>query len=187
MYSYEQPRPSVTVDIALFGVLQGPQGYNVRLLLIQRSLGSQAFPGAYALPGGFLNVGAGIEQGEDLEDAAKRELEEETGIKVDHLNQFRTYGKPNRDPRGRVISIGHMGIVRLAQDDLNVIASDDAADASWVVLDKAKRMQLAFDHSVIVQDATICMKQFLWNSQHYASINHKDFTTQELEILTHLL
>src|SRR5581483_6032080 len=107
--TYEWPRPSVTVDCVLFGVDPLMDGtMNLQVLLIRR--GDMPFKGQWALPGGFVNVRDDGDQGESLEDAARRELREETGADVEYLEQLYTFGKPGRDPRGRVVSVAFMAL-----------------------------------------------------------------------------
>ena len=138
MYSYEYPRPSVTVDIVVYGYDGGRQ---LKLLLIQR--GSPPFKGSWALPGGFVDMD------EDLETAALRELEEETGVKDLFVEQLYTFGTPGRDPRGRVISVAYFSLVNL--QDHPAVAASDAAKAEWFPLDDLP--DLAFDHSDIIATA----------------------------------
>src|SRR5688572_6419396 len=87
-YTYEYPRPALTVDCVVFGMDEG----DLKVLLIKR--GVEPFLGKWALPGGFVRME------ESLEDAARRELEEESGIRPSHLEQLYTFGEPGRDPRG---------------------------------------------------------------------------------------
>jgi 8-oxo-dGTP diphosphatase len=139
-YCYDYPRPAVTVDITLFAHLQGEW----RLLLIQR--GGEPFRGDWALPGGFVEID------EDLEQAAQRELEEETGIRYIHLEQLLAFGDPHRDPRTRIISIVHYAHLSAAEAEVvHVIAGDDASDARWWPANALP--PLAFDHSQIVNVA----------------------------------
>ena len=131
-YEYKWPRPMVTVDIVLF--TKTDNAY--RVLLIKR--GNDPFKGHWALPGGFLD------KDEDLEDAAWRELREETGLKGDgHLKQIGAYGKPGRDPRGHSVSVAFMAFVK--PKNIKPKAGDDASEAKWFRL---KRLpgKLAFDH-----------------------------------------
>src|ERR1051326_267018 len=95
-YSYPWPRPAVTVDMVLFTVTGSLQNLRLRVLLIER--GEQPFRGAWALPGGF------VRQDEDLQAAALRELQEETGIAQVFLEQVAAVGTPGRDPRGHTIT-----------------------------------------------------------------------------------
>ncbi|HPH18956.1 MAG TPA: NUDIX hydrolase, partial [Haliscomenobacter sp.] len=93
-YCYEYPRPAVTVDCIIFGL---DESQVLKVLLIQR--GHDPYLGHWALPGGFVDLE------EDLEFAALRELEEETGVRNVFIEQLFTFGAPHRDPRGRVISV----------------------------------------------------------------------------------
>ncbi|WP_462281190.1 NUDIX domain-containing protein [Salinivirga cyanobacteriivorans] len=138
-YSYKYPRPAVTVDIILFTNETDP-----KVLLIERK--NPPFQGNWAFPGGF------IEPDETLEDAAKRELKEETGMMIHNLEQFKTYSEPNRDPRGRTISTVFYATIT---PDLasRVSAGDDAAKADWFLLEKLP--DLAFDHQKIINEAKI--------------------------------
>jgi 8-oxo-dGTP diphosphatase len=110
------------------------------LLLIKRK--NAPFKDCWALPGGF------VDENEDLEAAAKRELEEETQIKINHLDQIGAFGKPFRDPRGHMVSIAYFGIV---PEKTIAIASDDAKEAQWFSINGLP--ELAFDHSDIIKTA----------------------------------
>ena len=132
-YVYEYPRPAVTVDVAIVTRDEKP-----RVLLIRRK--HDPFAGCWALPGGFVDME------ESLEAAARRELIEETGVPTASLQQLRTFGDPQRDPRGRTISV-----VYLAQVDADAVlpqAADDAAEVGWFSL--ARPPKLAFDHKEIL-------------------------------------
>ena len=132
MYTYKYPRPAVTVDTILISKQNS-------VLLIQRS--DEPFKGKWALPGGF------IELDESLETACHRELEEETGLKVKQLTQFKAYGAVDRDPRGRTISV----IFYSFQDEESIpMAGDDAANAQWFPLTQLP--ELAFDHQLIIDE-----------------------------------
>jgi 8-oxo-dGTP diphosphatase len=132
-YAYDYPRPSVTVDIVLVTREKKP-----RVLLIRRK--HDPFAGRWALPGGF------IEMDETLEESARRELKEETGLRVGKLEQLQTFGDPKRDPRGRTISVVFMG--RVDSDKLKPKADDDAAEVGWHRLDRLP--ELAFDHTDVL-------------------------------------
>jgi 8-oxo-dGTP diphosphatase len=147
-FTYEFPRPSVTVDCAVFGV-DLDKADSLEVLLVRRRL--PPFEGAWALPGGFVHVTDTNDQGESLEDAARRELREETGAEVDYLEQLYTFGAPGRDPRGRVISVAYYALVRAK--DHALAASADAAEAAWFPVDAALAKPLAFDHESIVRTA----------------------------------
>jgi 8-oxo-dGTP diphosphatase len=164
-FKYEFPRPSLTVDIVLFG--QNPTRWIPRLemefrqstqiekvLLIKRK--NDPFKGRYALPGGFVNVSDEGNQGETFLEAASRELKEETNLEVRNLRQLGVYGDPGRDPRGRVISIAFIGVVSVLP--YTPVAGDDAAEAQWCDLDNLHYSDLAFDHSKILRDARDYLK-----------------------------
>lgn len=137
-YTYSYPRPSVTVDI----LLMHPTKSGWELLLIERL--HKPFEGMWALPGGF------IEMDEDLQESARRELLEETGLNIGQLHQFKTYGKPGRDPRGRTISVVFFAIIS-KEAKKQTKAGDDAKNAQWFRLKDIPK--LAFDHESILQDA----------------------------------
>jgi 8-oxo-dGTP diphosphatase len=137
-YTYEYPRPSVTADIAIFSNNAGSQ----RVLLIRR--GNDPFKGQWALPGGFIEID------ETLAATAARELEEETGLIVPKLTQFRTYGDPGRDPRGRTIAVVFYGFAD--PEKVKIAGGDDAADARWFPIDQLPA--LAFDHNEILKELT---------------------------------
>src|SRR3954447_8937066 len=117
------------IKIAADALVFRKKGDDLQLLLIKRK--NEPFKGAWAFPGGF------VEDDEDLEAAARRELEEETGMKLPALQQLRTYGRPDRDPRFRCISIVHYAIV----DDAHTVAgSDDADEAQWVAIKEIDKL-----------------------------------------------
>lgn len=130
------PRPMLTVDVAAFA--HGADGAS--LLLVQRA--GEPFAGRWALPGGF------VEQGEQVRHAAPRELEEETGLRVEELQLLGVYDTPGRDPRGWSVSAVYLA--RLDRE-ARVAGADDARDARWFALDRLP--ELAFDHALIVADA----------------------------------
>ena len=135
MYTYSHPRPSIAVDIVIIRKVKS----EYQVLLIMRA--QEPYQGCYALPGGFVDID------ETLEDAAARELLEETGIKVGHLHQVQTFSAVNRDPRGRVISTAFFGLV--FNNDAQLVAGSDASNVSWISLDNLPK--LAFDHAKIIQ------------------------------------
>jgi 8-oxo-dGTP diphosphatase len=137
-YVYDWPRPMVTVDVVVFRVFKD----KANLLLIKR--GKEPFKGQWAFPGGF------VELDEELEDAAVRELAEETGLVGIELEQMHTFGRCGRDPRGRQITLVFMGIIRDGSDELK--AGDDAAEAEWFDIDTLPK-DMAFDHSEIARFA----------------------------------
>jgi len=130
------PKIFVTVDVTLFRKLEGEK----QILLIQRL--NEPFKNYWALPGGF------VDEHEDLETAAKRELFEETDIQLFQVKQIKAYGNPDRDPRSHTISVAFYGEI----DSLAVaIAKDDAISVKWFSIDELPA--LAFDHSEIIRDA----------------------------------
>jgi 8-oxo-dGTP diphosphatase len=132
-HTYEYPRPALTVDVAIVTREATP-----KVLLIRRK--KEPFAGSWAMPGGF------VDENERLADAAKRELAEETGVRVADLEQLYTAGDPGRDPRGWTVSV-----VYLAQVDpsaVKPVAADDADEVGWFSLDKLPT--LAFDHAMIL-------------------------------------
>ncbi len=134
-YTYKYPRPAVTADCVVITSEAAPQ-----VLLIER--GNEPYKGHWTIPGGFLNMD------ETTEQCAIRELEEETGLKIDKAYQIGAYSKVDRDPRGRTISVAYLAIV---ERPLDVIGQDDAANAKWFSINALPR--LAFDHDEIMADA----------------------------------
>jgi 8-oxo-dGTP diphosphatase len=143
VYKYDYPAHYVTVDSVVFGVeaVRGPtrDSFDLKVLLIERGL--QPFRGKWALPGGF------VKPDESLDAAVARELEEETGVTRAFLDQLYTFGAPDRDPRGRVISVAYMAAIHLAAATLR--AGTDAARARWFKV--AELPALAFDHPQMVE------------------------------------
>jgi len=133
-YSYEYPRALVTVDAIIFSNDAKP-----KLLLIQRA--NEPFANMWALPGGF------IEMDESLDDSVNREVYEETSLVNLDFVQFKAYGNPNRDPRGRNIAVVFYA---KCLDKKIAKAGDDAKNLSWFDFDKLPK--LAFDHETIIQD-----------------------------------
>ncbi len=138
MYTYEYPRPALTVDIVAFSVQTG----KLSVLIIERV--GAPFSGMWALPGGFVGID------ENLETAAERELEEETGLSGAYLEQLYTYGAPDRDPRGRVISVAYFALIP-SNEPINKNGGSDAACTRWHTLEHLPK--LAFDHDEIIYDA----------------------------------
>lgn len=125
----------LTVDIILIKATKPS-----KLLLIKRK--KEPFQNAWALPGGF------VDEHEDLEAAAIRELSEETGIVISNANQLKAFGKPHRDPRGHMVSVAFFAF---ADENAVAIAADDAADAQWFAINDLP--ELAFDHLEIINFA----------------------------------
>ena len=145
----DYPRPSVAVDLVIFTIIDA----QLRVLVVKRQ--EHPFKGDWALPGGFVRVGeSSKEQGEDLDAAARRELQEETGLDPDrvHIEQLFTFGRSNRDPRMRVISVAYFALVR---PDLApfVKAGGDVSHAEWLPVEQLKKTDLGFDHREIIETA----------------------------------
>lgn len=136
-YSYEYARPALTVDCVVFGLDEE----DLKVLLIQRDL--PPFEGRWALPGGFVRLD------ETLDEAARRELAEETGIEKVYLEQLYTIGELERDPRERVVTVAYYALVKLS--DHRVHAATDARNAAWFAIDDVP--SLAFDHPMILKMA----------------------------------
>jgi 8-oxo-dGTP diphosphatase len=134
-FTYDYPRPSVTSDVAVLRLEEIPE-----ILLVKRK--DDPFQDMWALPGGFM------EMEESLEETARRELLEETGIRAGELIRFDSYDKPGRDPRGRTIT---QVFVMIWKKEMGIPrAGSDAADLHWFSL--ADLPDLAFDHAEILSD-----------------------------------
>jgi 8-oxo-dGTP diphosphatase len=141
-FTYEHPRPALTVDCVVFGLDEE----DLKVLLIQRDI--EPFKGRWALPGGFVRMH------ESLDEAARRELQEETGLERVFLEQLFTFGDIDRDPRDRVVSVAHYALVKLG--DHRVRAATDAREAAWFAVWDTP--SLAFDHGRILQAALARLK-----------------------------
>lgn len=177
----DYPRPSVTVDLVILTVVDKL----LRVLLVKRN--EHPYKGRWALPGGFVRVGPSREdQGEDLEVAARRELEEETGLSREnagriHLAQVGAFGAPNRDPRMRIISIAYVALVRPDLVPL-VRAGGDVSHVRWFAIEALppEGHALAFDHDEILQRAIGHVRADLDRSSVAFELVHDTFTIQEL-------
>jgi 8-oxo-dGTP diphosphatase len=136
-YTYKYPRAALTVDCVVFGM----DDEDLKVLLIERGL--PPYEGEWALPGGFIQVD------ETADEAALRELKEETGLGKVFLEQLYTFSGLERDPRERVISIAYYALVNLV--DHRVQAATDAREAAWFSVDDVP--SLAFDHVNILNVA----------------------------------
>ncbi len=136
-YKYQFARAALTVDIVIFALDE----VDLQVMLIERDL--EPFEGEWALPGGFVRVD------ETLDDAARRELQEETGLKNIFLEQLYTFGEIKRDPRERVVTVAYYALVNLMGHD--VYASTDARSAAWFSVNDLPK--LAFDHATILETA----------------------------------
>jgi len=137
-YTYKYPRPAVTVDILVFRKHEKKR----ELLLIRRK--HDPFAGKWALPGGFMDMD------ETLEEAAARELKEETGLEGLPLEQLKAYSALHRDPRHRTVSVAFTGVMTGNRPPK---AGDDAREAAWFPVDSLP--DLAFDHDRIIADGLL--------------------------------
>jgi len=166
MYTYDHPRPELTVDVVIFTL----QEERLKVLLVRRA--RPPFQGHWALPGGF------VEMNEPLENAAARELEEETGVQDAYLEQLYTYGDPGRDPRGRVVSVAYFALLpknALARQE----AGSDAAQLGWFSVNATP--ELAFDHSQILAYALRRLRYKLEYSAVGFQLLPDGFTLSELQ------
>lgn len=159
----------VTVDVVALTVRDG----ELNVLLITRLI--EPFKGKPALPGGFVLAG------EDLQEAAVRELAEETGVErlPGHLEQLGSYGPKGRDPRGDVLTVAHL---LLAPDFPVLAAGSDAENAAWYPVTKVQsgELELAFDHAKILDDALERAKSKLEYSPLGAAFCVEEFTIAQL-------
>ena len=154
----------VTVDVVIFTIQQGV----LKVLLVKRRI--EPFIGQFAIPGGF------VLEDEDLEQAAARELSEETGVSDVYLEQLYSFGKPDRDPRGRVVTVAYFALISA---DRKLKAGSDAAEAAWFPMDHLP--PLAFDHATILNYAL----ERLRNKLEYTTVGFQllpeKFTLTELQ------
>ncbi|MFC0271339.1 NUDIX domain-containing protein [Metabacillus herbersteinensis] len=174
-----------TADIAVFTIVSErvaeykPPKMKLMIMLIKRSelnaenqLNIEA--GKWALPGGF------VQEDEAAFEAAKRELEEETGVNGIHIKQFGVYDKPGRDPRGWIITNGHYAIV--PEHTLTMRkANDDAAEVRLFSLNEALQLDLAFDHFEIITDAIHVITNDLLQTTVAKNFLPEQFTYSELQ------
>jgi 8-oxo-dGTP diphosphatase len=157
--------PAVTVDVVIFTVIDN----DLKLLLIKRALAP--FEGCWALPGGFVRMD------ESLEDAAKRELFEETGVKNVYLEQLYTFGDPLRDPRKRIITVSYFALVN--PKGIRLEPTTDASEAKWFSAHDLPK--LAFDHDKIYKYALQRLKWKLEYTTVAFSLLPSKFTLTELQ------
>lgn len=170
-FCYRYPHPAVTTDIVVFTI----RDQRLQLLLIRR--GGNPFRGEWALPGGFLEID------EDLEHCAKRELEEETGISEVYLEQLYTFGRPDRDPRERIISVTYFALS--PSDRMELKAASDADDIRWFPFEELP--QLAFDHNEIIELARRRLTAKLSYSTIAFQFMPDNFTLSELQRVYEIL
>jgi 8-oxo-dGTP diphosphatase len=169
VYTSEYPFVYATADVVAFGI-RPDTGLSV--LLVKR--GSPPYRGRWAFPGGF------VDEREDLEPAARRELREETGVSGDRLRleQLGAYGAPRRDPRHRVISVAYLAVLA---PDVAAVAGDDAAAVGWLpVAELLGSRRLAFDHGRILADAVERLRERLESTSLATAFLAETFTIGEL-------
>jgi len=158
-------QPSVTVDLVIFTIKDN----TLQVLLIKRDV--EPFKGKWALPGGF------VQMHESLEDAAKRELQEETGVKDVYLEQLYTFGEPKRDPRGRVITVSYIALIN--SEDISLKADTDVSETQWFSIKKVP--ELSFDHKNILEYA---LKRIRWKFEYTSvafSLLPKKFVISQIQ------
>lgn len=167
MYNYEYPHPAVTADSVVFTI----RNKRLHVLLIER--GEEPAKGQWAFPGGFVGID------EELEAAAHRELAEEAGVTGVALQQFYTFGAPDRDPRERIITVAYLGLA--PDDNLQPVAGDDAAAVSWHEVDEVP--ELASDHNDILAMAMQCLRQLIETTDIAMSMMSDRFTIADLQVV----
>ena len=181
--SSKYEKPSVTVDIVVFTISENNK---LSILLIKR--GGYPYKDKWAIPGGFVDIN------ESIDDAAKRELFEETGLKNIDIEQIGTFGALDRDPRMRVISVSYMAFV--PKNKLNIVAGDDASDAKLFEINidldgiifknnnlEVLANELAFDHEKIIKTAIKRLRNRIdYTEDAFSFLQDKDsFTIYELK------
>jgi 8-oxo-dGTP diphosphatase len=171
MAKFRMPTLTMTTDVVIFTI----RNERLEVLLIQR--GNPPFQGEWALPGGL------VEENEDLDVCARRELEEETEITGVSLEQLHTFGKPDRDPRGRLVTTAYYALVRA--DRLKPKAASDVADVRWFAADALPT--LAFDHAEIVAMARRRLRARLDESADAFGFLPKTFTLEQLRLVDEIV
>lgn len=164
-YTYRYPHPAMTADCVIFGF----DGEQMKVLLIERGL--EPYKGMWALPGGFMRIN------ETIEEAACRELFEETGLKDVFMEQFKVFSTVDRDPRERVVTVAFIALVRPA--DYHLVAGDDAANALW--FDHNMLPPMAFDHAEIIKQARNHLSEVLRIKPLAFELLNKVFSISELQ------
>jgi 8-oxo-dGTP diphosphatase len=171
MYQYEHPHPAVTTDIVVFTI----RHESLKVLLIKRA--EDPYMGSWALPGGFVGISEG------LDEAAERELGEETGVTGVYLEQLYSFGKPDRDPRERVITVAYYALI--PSDRIRIQAASDAEAVGWFALNELP--PLAFDHQRILHMALERLRAKLDYSTIAFQFMPQEFTLTELQSVYELI
>lgn len=164
-YTYQHPHPAVTADVVVFTIDAG----RLAVVLIRRAEWPHA--GKWALPGGFVGID------ESLKRAAWRELREETGLNAAYLEQLGAFGRPDRDPRERVITVAYIALV--PADRLELQAGSDAKEARLFGVDQLP--ELAFDHASIIRHAIERVRERLDTAAVATRLMPESFTLPELQ------
>jgi 8-oxo-dGTP diphosphatase len=167
-YQYDYPRPNLAVDCVIFGL---DQPNTLQVMLIRRNL--PPFLGQWALPGGFVHID------ESVDAAARRELQEETGLQNVFLEQLYTFGAIDRDPRERVVTVAYYALVNLK--DYSIQATTDASEAAWFPIPSLP--SLAFDHDQIIAIAIARLKGKVRYEPIGFELLPKKFTLSQLQTL----
>jgi len=167
-YTYDYPRPALTVDCVVFGFAVNSA---LKVLLIQRKLAP--YKESWSLPGGFVQID------ESVDAAAARELTEETGVEDVFLEQLYTFGAVSRDPRARVVSVAYYALINLQEHPLQ--AATDASDAKWFDLSKAPA--LGFDHKEILDCAIARLRSKIRYEPIGFELLPTEFTLSQLQQL----
>jgi len=157
----------VAVDIVIFTI----QSEGLKVLLVKR--GIPPFRGQFAIPGGF------VRENESLDEAAMRELREETAVTDVYLEQLYSFGEPERDPRGRVVTVAYYALISAARSPLK--AGTDAAEASWWSMEDLP--PLAFDHGEILKYALVRLRNKLEYTTVGFQLLPEKFTLSELQVV----
>lgn len=164
-YTYEYPHAAITADCVIYGF----DGERLKILLVERGL--EPCKGMWALPGGFMKID------ETIEETARRELYEETGLKDVYMTQFKMFSKVDRDPRERVVTVVFTALVR--PSDYRLVAGDDAVNALW--FDENRLPPLAFDHKEIIKEAHTYLEELLRLKPVAFELLNKTFSLGELQ------
>lgn len=164
-YTYKYPHAAITADCVIYGF----DGERLKILLVER--GVEPCKGMWALPGGFMKID------ETIEETAKRELMEETGLRNVFMTQFKVFSKVDRDPRERVVTVVFMALVR--PSDYMLVAGDDASNALW--FEERFLPPLAFDHEEIIAEAHRYLEELIRLKPVAFELLNKTFSLGELQ------
>ena len=167
IYQYDYWRPAVTVDNVVFAF----DGTQLSILLIRR--GNEPYKACWGFPGGFLD------EDETLEEAARRELKEETGLTTKYMTEIGTFSDLNRDPRGRTISTAFASAIHPSQ--IHAVAGDDAAEVRWLPINEMP--QLASAHEKIYRKARLMLRLGFMTSPVAFVLLNDTFTLPEMQRL----